>query len=132
IEVEDKAVKAVIFNHTLEKNYLTPRKKVTLIGKWDAHRLQITEKTYKLGQPKSDTTIDPLYSLKGKLKMFQFKKIMKQAVDLYASKIEEIIPEHYLTDYKIANRADAIRAIHLPYNKLEIAHAKRWFPYDAS
>jgi len=130
IQVEEAAVKAVVFNRTFAKNHLTPGKTVTLIGKWDAHRLQITVKTYKLGQPKSDTTIDPLYSLKGKLKMFQFKKIMKQAVDLYASKIEEIIPEHYLTDYKIPNRADAIRAIHLPHNKLELAHAKRRFTYE--
>src|SRR5690625_7771220 len=62
LEVEHAAVKAVMFNRAFAKKYLTKGTVVTLSGKWDAHRLQITVNNYQLGYPDTDVTIQSIYS----------------------------------------------------------------------
>ena len=42
VEVEGIAVKAVMFNRAFAKKQINEGSTVTLTGKWDAHRLQIT------------------------------------------------------------------------------------------
>lgn len=130
IQVGLAAVKGIIFNRPFVKDQMKQGMTVTLTGKWDAHRLQITVKNYHLGAPTSEKTIEPLYSVKGNIKPFGFKKLIKQAIDEYLPEIEEIIPEEYLSEYKIPIRHEAVRMLHLPENDRELLHAKRRFTYE--
>lgn len=130
VQVGLAAIKAIIFNRTFAKNQMTQGTTVTLTGKWDAHRLQLTVKNYKIGLPKSDKTIETIYAVKGNIKPFGFKKLMKQAVDTYSMQIEEIIPEEYLQAYKIPARHLAVKALHFPENDAALVHAKRRFTYE--
>src|SRR5690625_2862210 len=57
IDIEQTSVKAVMFNRAFAKKHLQPGKPVTLTGKWDAHRLQITVAKYEIGQPKKQVQI---------------------------------------------------------------------------
>src|SRR5690625_143527 len=47
ISIDNVAVKAVMFNRAFAKKQLKQGDKVTLTGKWDAHRLQITVRDRK-------------------------------------------------------------------------------------
>src|SRR5690625_1226965 len=54
IIVDAITIRAVMFNRAFAKKHLKPGKTVTLSGKWDANRLQITVNKYKIGRLKGN------------------------------------------------------------------------------
>src|SRR5699024_11372184 len=48
VNVDGIAIKAVMFNRAFAKKQMHAGTDVTLTGKWDAHRLQIIEREYKI------------------------------------------------------------------------------------
>ncbi|MGM8211792.1 ATP-dependent DNA helicase RecG [Virgibacillus sp. W0430] len=130
VEVENVAIKAVMFNRSFAKNQINQGDIFTLTGKWDVHRLQITVSHYQKGPPKQDETIDPVYSVKGNITNTRLKKAIKAALEQYASEIDEILPNDYLQAYKLPNRSSAIRSMHFPERKTSLKHARRRFTYE--
>lgn len=130
LEVENVAIKAVMFNRPFAKKQIAPNDIVTLTGKWDAHRLQITVSNYKKGPAENHASIQPLYSLKGDVTNIKLKKAIKRALNDYADQVEEILPESYLKSYKLPNRLDALMTMHFPANRTELKHARRRFTYE--
>ena len=130
VEVEGVAVRAVMFNRAFAKKHIQPNKIVTLIGKWDAHRLQITVNNYHLGSPKTDVEIQPIYSSKGELTSNRLRKLIKLALDKYERQITEFLPPVYLEQYKLPTRKHAIKMLHFPKNQVELKHARRRLIYE--
>ncbi|MEW9676430.1 ATP-dependent DNA helicase RecG [Lentibacillus sp. L22] len=130
LEVEGVAVKAVMFNRAFAKKQIQPNDIMTLTGKWDAHRLQITVSQYKKGHVDQQATIQPFYSLKGDITNIRLKKVIKQALDDYGDHVEEILPTSYLDAYKLPDRASALRTMHYPENRVKLKHARRRFTYE--
>src|SRR5699024_8593640 len=130
VMVDEVAIKAVMFNRSFAKKQLQQEMTVTLTGKWDAHRLQITVQHYQLGEPSSEETIQVFYSIKGNVTNARIKGAVKQAIHEYLTQVEEILPEVYLTDYKIPSRQEAIKQLHLPDGKEALKHARRRFVYE--
>ncbi|WP_337019816.1 ATP-dependent DNA helicase RecG [Oceanobacillus massiliensis] len=130
IEVEGVAVKAVMFNRAFAKKQIQADQMITLIGKWDAHRLQITVSSYKLGAAEDQEKVNPVYSLKGDLTNIKLKKMIKAALTEYGSQIIELLPDRYLEAYKIPNRKDAVFTMHLPKERMSLKHARRRFTYE--
>lgn len=93
VEVENVAVKAVMFNRAFAKKQLNPGDIVTLTGKWDAHRLQITVDNYRKGKLESSKKINPMYSVKGNVSVNRLRKVIAQAFKDYGHEITEILPE---------------------------------------
>src|SRR5699024_11508732 len=58
------------------------------------------------------------------------KGAVKQVIQEYLTEVEEILPEAYLTEYKIPLRQEAIKQLHLPQNKTALKHARRRFVYE--
>lgn len=130
VETEGVAIKAVMFNRTFAKKHINQDDIMTLTGKWDAHRLQITVSNYKKGPAEEQAAIQPMYPLKGELTNLKLKKIISSAIKEYINDVEEIIPEEYLKAYKIPDRKHAILAMHFPKNRQLLKHARRRFTYE--
>src|SRR5690625_3206997 len=130
IEIDRVTVKAVMFNRTFAKKHLHQGTVVTLTGKWDAHRLQITVNHYQIGPPKSDVNIQSIYSVKGSITIGRFSGFVKQCIDQYSSCIEEILPDVFLNKYKLPTRKEAIKQIHRPESRNNLKHARRRFVYE--
>lgn len=130
LEVEQVAVKAVMFNRAFAKKHIQKGDIVTLTGKWDAHRLQITVITYKKGKAKQQDQMQAVYPVKGELTTRKLKKVIQQALASYASSIDEILPPFYLTAYKLPDRKAAYQMIHMPKNRIALKHARRRFIYE--
>lgn len=130
VEVEGVAVKAVMFNRAFAKKQIHSDATVTLTGKWDAHRLQITVSNYKIGPTNQDATIQPMYSLRGKLTNARIRKTIQSAMDYKWNEITEFIPERYLTSYKLPERKTAIKTMHFPPNRIALKHARRRFIFE--
>ncbi|MFD2628347.1 ATP-dependent DNA helicase RecG [Oceanobacillus kapialis] len=129
VEVENIAVKAVMFNRAFAKKQINTGDTITLVGKWDAHRLQITVSQYKKG-PAAQSDIQPVYAVKGDITPFRLKKTVRTALEACGDQLNEILPEAYLTAYKLPNRAKAVTAMHFPANRLALKHARRRFIYE--
>ncbi|MFB4167536.1 ATP-dependent DNA helicase RecG [Virgibacillus sp. JSM 102003] len=130
VEVENVAIKAVMFNRAFAKKQINAGVTITLTGKWDAHRLQITVNNYKKGPASEQTAIQPMYSLKGDVTNYKIKKTIQTAINDYAAEVTEILPAYYLDTYKLPDRQSAIRTMHFPENRIDLKHARRRFTYE--
>lgn len=130
VDVENVAIKAVMFNRAFAKKQLNAGDTVTLTGKWDAHRLQITVSNYRKGAQEDSTEIQPMYSVKGDITNYRLKKVISQALEDYGDQITEILPETYLTAYKLPSRKDAVEMLHFPQNRVQLKHARRRYIYE--
>ncbi|MBY7143671.1 ATP-dependent DNA helicase RecG [Virgibacillus sp. NKC19-3] len=130
IEVEQVAIKAVMFNRAFAKKQINPGDTVTLTGKWDAHRLQITVSHYKKGAAGDRATIQPMYSIKGEISSAKLKKTIQQALRDYVHETTELLPERFLDAYKLPDRKQALRTMHFPTNRIALKHARRRFIYE--
>lgn len=130
IEVEMVAVRVVMFNRGFLKDRIKQGETITVIGKWDANRLQVTANYLSIGTAKDTNEIQSFYSLKGKLQPARFRTFIKQALDEYSAYVNEILPEHYLKNYRLPKRIEAIITMHFPENKYSLKHARRRFIYE--
>ncbi|WP_338029436.1 hypothetical protein [Gracilibacillus halophilus] len=130
LQVDGIAIKGIMFNRAFAKKYFHPGETVSVNGKWDQHRLQITIDQFQQGTMDQDTPITPIYPLTGDLKNYQLKKVMQSTIQSYADACEEILPSTYLHAYKLPNRSDAIKDIHFPRSFSTLKHAKRRFIYE--
>ncbi|WP_440895263.1 ATP-dependent DNA helicase RecG [Amphibacillus sp. Q70] len=129
-QVGEVVVKGIMFNRAFAKKQLKVGEKVTVTGKWDQHRQQITISHYRVGEKDPAAEIDPVYLLRQLITPKQFKKIIKQALEQFGHEIDEILPEKYLVEYKLFNRAFAIEQIHFPKDLSHLKQAKRRLIYD--
>ncbi|KGX93203.1 ATP-dependent DNA helicase [Pontibacillus halophilus JSM 076056 = DSM 19796] len=130
LQVEHYAVKAVMFNRAFVKKQLQAGDTVTVTGKWDQRRLQITVSQFKKGKAKSDTPIQPVYYLRGNVQLARLRKTMKEALQEFSDEVEELLPERYLHSYKLPSRKDALHQMHFPENHTLLKHARRRFIYE--
>src|SRR5699024_6759954 len=130
IKVEGAVVKGVLFNRAFAKKHFVPGETVTVNGKWDQHRLQITIDNYQQGEIKENNPITPIYSSKGDIKNNQLKKIMLHAITDFQDEIPEILPKAYLSNYKLPTRQEAVKQIHFPNTFSLLKHARRRFIYE--
>src|SRR5690606_388816 len=129
IQVGVVAVKAVFFNQHFLKDKLTRGAIVTLTGKWDMHRLQITVQKWQLGEAENEK-IQPIYHTRGSLTSTTIKKLISYALKAALDEIEELLPKHYLHNYKLPHRQMAIKEMHQPSSKFMLKHAKRRFIFE--
>ncbi|GGP12290.1 ATP-dependent DNA helicase RecG [Oceanobacillus neutriphilus] len=130
VEVEGIAVKAIMFNRAFAKKQIQQEQDITLTGKWDAHRLQITVSKYKIGKMEENDSITPVYSVKGDLTSYKFQKLLKQVFNSHEEDIREILPASYLESYKLPPRKEAVRTMHFPESRVALKHARRRFIYE--
>lgn len=130
VEVENVAVKAVMFNRAFAKKHIHQGDIITLTGKWDMHRLQITVQNYKMGRIDEEKTIQPMYSVKGDLTQKRLKKIIQQVIVTNLPFVVETLPSRYTDAYKLPDIHSAIKTMHYPKSKTALKHAKRRIIYE--
>ncbi|WP_101843849.1 ATP-dependent DNA helicase RecG [Halobacillus sp. Marseille-P3879] len=130
LQVDQFAVKAVMFNRSFAKKQLSAGDTVTVTGKWDQHRMQITVSQYKKGSAQSQEPIQPVYTLKESVTLVTLRKVIKAALEDYLEDVEEILPEDTIIRYKLPKRQQAIEQMHYPQSRVLLKHAKRRFIYE--
>lgn len=130
VSVDNVAVKAVMFNRAFAKKQIRTGDDITLTGKWDAHRLQITVSKYKLGKLQNKQGIEPVYSVRGNMKPYKLKKLIQEALSLYGDHIPDLLPEEFRINYKLPTSRQAIKTMHFPENRVALKHARRRIVYE--
>ncbi len=123
-------INVTFFNQPYLKKKISVGDTVTITGKWDRHRLAVSGQLLETGPYTRGTDFEAVYLLRNAIPVKQFRKLVKQAIDLYGSYIEETLPNELLQKYRLMNRKDAIRALHFPQSQDEMKQARRRFVYE--
>lgn len=134
IQVGMQLITATWFNRHFLREQLTTEREVLLTGKWEPSRLQLTvSESEFLDQAKPSAkmdTLQPVYSVGGKITQPWLRKLIASALEQYSSMVEEILPYSLVEKYKLMNRAEAIRHIHLPGDLEAGQEARRRMVYE--
>lgn len=123
-------IKAIFFNQPYVKAKLHIGEIVTLAGKWDRGRQIITVQSHTIGPRTSGADFEPVYSLKGSIHQKTFRKLMRQALDIAKSDLEDCLPERFRTAYQLASIEDALEWVHFPTDGEALKQARRRFVYE--
>jgi ATP-dependent DNA helicase RecG len=133
IIVDNRMINLVWFNRGFLKKQLAPGRLILVTGKWDKGRDQITvaESSFL------DTTtiikkgnIMPIYSVPADFYLIDLQKIMRKALDQYATEINEYLPAEILSKYRLPSLRDAVLSIHFPVDEDSHKQARRRLIYD--
>jgi ATP-dependent DNA helicase RecG len=121
---------ATFFNQPYLKQKITVGETITVTGKWDQHRQTITASQMSLGEHAQSQDFEPVYAVKGKMTVKTIRRLIKQAFSQFGHEIDEILPAELLQKYRLLNRRDALRIMHLPSGSDEMKQARRRFVYE--
>ncbi|WP_096189167.1 ATP-dependent DNA helicase RecG [Evansella halocellulosilytica] len=127
--VDGLLVQGIFFNQPYLKKHVKLGEEIIFSGKFDRHRLMITGGTMKT-QDASSQGLEPVYSVKGNIKVYHLRKYIKQAFEQYRNQMCENLPEQLLTTYKLLNRREALYNLHFPSSAKQLIQAKRRMSYE--
>ncbi|KAA1191199.1 MULTISPECIES: ATP-dependent DNA helicase RecG [unclassified Paenibacillus] len=123
---------ATWFNRHYVREQLTVGREIVLTGKWDQKRNQITVTDFEFpdrGEGKTGT-LQPVYSIGGKITQSWIRKSINQALQQYGDLIPEILPHSIMRQYDFMPRKRAIATIHRPEDTREGQQGRRRMVYE--
>ncbi|AIQ23518.1 ATP-dependent DNA helicase RecG [Paenibacillus sp. FSL H7-0737] len=123
---------ATWFNRHYVREQLTVGREIVLTGKWDQKRNQITVTDFEFpdrGEGKTGT-LQPVYSVGGKITQSWIRKSINQALQQYGDLIPEILPHAIMRQYDFMPRKRAIATIHRPEDTREGQQGRRRMVYE--
>ncbi|MBD3918159.1 ATP-dependent DNA helicase RecG [Paenibacillus sp. PR3] len=132
VEVEHFLVKAVWFNRAFLQDQLTLGREITITGKWEAHRHQMTVSDSEFpDRGKARTgTLQPVYSVGGGLTNAWMRKTIAQALVQFGDLIEESLPADIVAKHRLMPLREAIMRIHQPDGTAEGQAARKRLVYE--
>ncbi len=82
--------------------------------------IQITNPIFEKGKGSKIGSIVPIYSLTEGLSNNEMIRIMKNAINDYAYKLPEILPDYLRSELNLMSIKEAIKNIHFPQDKTDI------------
>lgn len=123
-------IKAIFFNQPYVKAKLHIGEIITLTGKWDRGRQVITVSSHTIGPRTDGVDFEPVYSLKGSIYQKTFRKLMRQALDIAKTDLEDCLPESLRQTYHLMSVGEALECIHFPVDGEALKQARRRFVYE--
>lgn len=123
---------ATWFNQHYIREQLTVGREIVITGKWDQKRNAITVTDYEFpdrGEGKTGT-LQPVYSVGGKITQSWIRKTINQGLQQYGEMIPEILPHVILRKYDFMPRKRAIATIHRPEDTREGQQGRRRMVYE--
>ncbi|REJ21480.1 MAG: DNA helicase RecG [Paenibacillaceae bacterium] len=125
-------ITAVWFNRHFLKDQLTPGRDITLTGKWDRHRRQLTvaESEFPDRGASKTGTLQPVYSVGGGITQSWMRKTIAQALQQFGHLVPEVLPHELIQRHGLMPRREAVMRIHAPGSAEEGQAARRRMAYE--
>lgn len=102
---------------------------VFISGKYEGNR-KVVASTINFKPIEEQLGIFPVYGLKEGITQNELRKYIKKAIDLYEGKIVDVIPEKYISKYRLVAKERAIHDIHFPSTKEDLEQSLRHLKYE--
>ena len=130
MQVGNEVVIATFFNQPYIKKQIELNQQVTVMGKWDAYRRQVTGN--KLLKEKADdrNEFGEVYAVNKHIRQNVLQSFIRQAYEEYANIIPTYLPETIRQRYRLMDRRQMIREIHSPQTQATAKAARRTAAYE--
>lgn len=123
-------INVICFNRPYLKKKLELNALVSVSGKWDKNRQAVTMNELKIGTYETNGTIEPVYSVKERVTVKMMRRFIKEALYHYANAVQDPLPIHLRSTYKLPDYKEALSIIHTPKDRESLKHARRRFIYE--
>lgn len=133
VEVGGLLITAVWFNRHFLHEQLTPAREITLTGKWELHRMQltVTESEFPDSAKKGKSgSLQPVYSIGGSITQAWMRKTIASGLEQYGSLLEEVLPYELAEEHRLMARAEAFKLLHMPGDVKRGQEARRRMVYE--
>ncbi|WP_276352586.1 ATP-dependent DNA helicase RecG [Cohnella caldifontis] len=132
VTVDGLLLTAVWFNRAFLKEQMEIGRDITLTGKWEQRRRQITvaESEFPDRGAGKTGTLQPVYSIGGSITQAWIRKTIDRALTQYGAMIPELLPAQLVDRHGLMPRREAILRIHRPENTREGEEARRRMVYE--
>lgn len=130
MQVGKEVVIATFFNQPYIKKQIELNQQVTVMGKWDAPRRQVTGN--KLLKEKADdqNEFGAVYAVNKHIRQNVLQSFIRQAYEEYTNIIPTYLPETIRQRYRLMDRRQMIREIHFPQTQATAKAARRTAAYE--
>ncbi|QMS85586.1 ATP-dependent DNA helicase RecG [Candidatus Xianfuyuplasma coldseepsis] len=128
VVIEGRPFKVAIFNRDYLRNILDIGEDIVLTGSMDRTKNTFTATTLKLKR-NFKNEIEPIYNIDG-ISDKQFHKFANQAMDDYASFIDDDLPQELQEKYKLIPYHELLRIVHQPHTMKELDKITRRIKYE--
>ncbi|TGB00248.1 ATP-dependent DNA helicase RecG [Sporolactobacillus shoreae] len=123
-------VTVIAFNRPYLKKKLNLGDEVTVTGKWERARAEITATEFHIGAPDFSEQIAPVYPVKDGMTVRRMRSIVRQVFNQFQDSIVETLPPTLIEEYRLMGRKEAIREIHFPTGRDALKQARRRLVYE--
>lgn len=124
---EDVA-QVVFFNQGYLKTQIAPGSEILLFGKWDSNKQQLLG--IKVLQQRALNSFEPVYHVNKHLQQRTLIPLIRQAFEMFDSRIEEVLPERLLEHFHLMERKKAVHALHFPASHHEYQAARQRMVFE--
>ncbi|MFA9557420.1 ATP-dependent DNA helicase RecG [Evansella sp. AB-rgal1] len=128
--VDGLLVQAIFFNQPYLKRQISLGDTVVINGKLDKHRLVISGGTILKNRDENSEGLEPVYSLKGDMKITALRKLIRQTFVQFNEEIKEFLPPQLMATYRLMERKETLRQLHFPTSIDMLKQAKRRMIYE--
>lgn len=131
IQVENNVVMATFFNQPYLAKKIRLDQPVTVMGKWDARRQQITANKLVTAETNSHSNdYGATYPVNKHVRQSELRGLIHQAFIEYQNVIPTLLPISLRQRYRLMNRRQMIAGMHFPKNQAMIKAARRTATYE--
>lgn len=117
INVDHVIVPVIFFNQPYLAKQVTEGEEIKVFGTWDAARMQLSGiKIIGGNTANKNEKFEPIYHSSKDISHAVIKKLVQQAWDKYHKEIQEILPNDFISKYKLVPIKEAIYNMHFPKN----------------
>lgn len=130
IRVGQQVVLVTFFNQPYVKKQVELDRQVTVMGKWDARRQQLTANKLVTAASSKDNEYGAIYPANKHVRQGTLRSLIRQAFEDYQNVIPTLLPQSLRDRYRLMDRRQMIKEMHFPDNAAMAKAARRTATYE--
>ena len=130
VQVGQQVIMVTFFNQPYLEKRVELNKPVTVMGKWDAQRLQVTANKMLAAGDQEKTGAGAVYPVNKHIRQATLRSLIRQAFDEYQNVIPTLLPKKLRDQYRLMDRREMIHDLHFPQNAGLAKAARRTAAYE--
>lgn len=130
LRLGQRVIVVTFFNQLYLQKQIEIGKTVTVMGKWDGPRQQITANKLVSGGSNQDNEFGAVYSVNKHIKQATLRSLIRQAYEEYHNIIPTLLPTTLINRYRLMGRREMIKQMHFPDDLTMAKAARRTATYE--
>ncbi len=130
IRVGQQVVMVTFFNQPYVKKQVEMERQVTVMGKWDARRQQVTANKLVTAASNKGNEYGAIYPANKHIRQSTLRSLIRQAFEDYQNVIPTLLPQSLRDRYRLMDRRQMIKEMHFPDDAAMAKAARRTATYE--